>query len=639
MLKALELENFKAFGERTRIEFAPITLVFGENSAGKSSILQALNLLKQTRDSRMRGAALLPRTERGIVDLGSFKELIFNHDLKRELSFRLDTELPRHSSKQSRSGRHSHGTSNEMLGLEISFGRSSKSGVIALRSMTLYSSRADGRIATFSPVWISKKKMQSIMRDSVTMLRMSQIGRVTASPSGVLAAECSWLTEDTSLWTPFYHKAKQRAADIVGALKKSWRSDERMKELLAATRAKLERELQDVRRQLSQLEEGARTRSDLLARYVREVQLLAEESISEEEKQERLDQLRYEFVPAYELALRLSSREDDTKDRIELIDQIDADYSLVITPQIPDLISDEAIKFYESDFTLDAFVRRMRDAQAGSIILLDGFTPFPMASTLPEKLPEFSHFIQARADMHRSSVDVVEIAVKAGEAVDAALDSLYPMGPFRRPPERWYIFTGTSPQDVGYRGDLLPDLLFCRPELVDDTNEWLDRLEVGYHIKVQSDDARSRDLFAVRLIDKRRGNEVDVALSDVGYGVSQLLPFVVQCLAGESQIITIEQPEVHIHPRLQADLGDLLAAAIHRPRNHRFIIETHSEHLVLRMQRLIREQKLRPDDVSIIYVSRSDKGSSAKRLHLDEDGDFIDEWPGGFFPERLKELR
>ena len=56
MLKALELENFKAFGERNRIECAPITLLFGENSAGKSSILQALNLLKQTRTFEIRAA-------------------------------------------------------------------------------------------------------------------------------------------------------------------------------------------------------------------------------------------------------------------------------------------------------------------------------------------------------------------------------------------------------------------------------------------------------------------------------------------------------------------------------------------------------------------------------------------------------
>ena len=64
----------------------------------------------------------------------------------------------------------------------------------------------------------------------------------------------------------------------------------------------------------------------------------------------------------------------------------------------------------------------------------------------------------------------------AGRALEQTLEALFPMGPFRRPPERWYIFTGTSPQDVGYRGDLLPDLLLRRPELVKEANQWLYQL-------------------------------------------------------------------------------------------------------------------------------------------------------------------
>jgi predicted ATPase len=125
----------------------------------------------------------------------------------------------------------------------------------------------------------------------------------------------------------------------------------------------------------------------------------------------------------------------------------------------------------------------------------------------------------------------------------------------------------------------------------------------------------------------------------VGFGISQLLPFIVQSLVSEGRIISIEQPEVHVHPRLQADLGDLLAAAIKEPRQHQFIIETHSEHLILRLQRLVYKGEIKPEDVSIIYVSRGPDGAKAERLHLDEEGDFIDEWPNGFFPERLRELR
>ena len=108
---------------------------------------------------------------------------------------------------------------------------------------------------------------------------------------------------------------------------------------------------------------------------------------------------------------------------------------------------------------------------------------------------------------------------------------------------------------------------------------------------------------------------------------------------GLGGIISIEQPEVHVHPKLQADLGDLLAHAIKEPRNNQFIVETHSEHLILRLQRLVRKGELKPEDVSVIYVSRRPEGAKSERLHLDEDGDFIDDWPNGFFPERLKELR
>ena len=95
MLHSLELENFKAFGKRARIPFAPITLIFGENSAGKSTILQALYLLKQTWWSRDTGAPLLPRADNGIVDFGSFQEMLFDHDLKRTLSISVETTMNR----------------------------------------------------------------------------------------------------------------------------------------------------------------------------------------------------------------------------------------------------------------------------------------------------------------------------------------------------------------------------------------------------------------------------------------------------------------------------------------------------------------------------------------------------------------
>jgi predicted ATPase len=92
MIRAIELENFKAFGQKVLLPLAPITLIYGENSSGKSSILQSINLLKQTRESRESGVSLLPKTDHSIVDLGSFQDLIFDHDLKKTLSILIDMD-------------------------------------------------------------------------------------------------------------------------------------------------------------------------------------------------------------------------------------------------------------------------------------------------------------------------------------------------------------------------------------------------------------------------------------------------------------------------------------------------------------------------------------------------------------------
>ena len=544
MLQSLELENFKAFGERAQIPFAPITLIFGENSAGKSTILQALYLLKQTLESRETGALLLPRTENGIVDLGGFQEMLFDHELKRMLSIRVETTMPR-----SNVSRFLH--TGNTIAIEFPFKRPSLEAEVLLDEIGIYDGESSKRIAKFQP---SNKiiEPEEFLRRRVGFFRDPR----GLPPSKLVEAKCVWLTKEPEYWKPEFEWCKENTERILNYLDNE--------------------------------------KSDLEERLKRQI----------DERE----------------ASNKRPREVNKKLQDEL-DSLSAD-----------------IEFFLLDFDLEAYIAMRHSREMDTILGIQGFFPVGIMSRKRTPwLAELQPFLRPRSE--RIVFDVAQLAILAGTALERTLEALFPISPFRRPPERLYIFRGTSPQDVGYRGDLLPDLLFRRHELVNETNKWLKRLEIGYKLEMKSVGDRSRDLFEVRLIDTHRKKGVDVALPDVGFGISQLLPFIVQSLVSEKRIISIEQPEVHVHPRLQADLGDLLAEAIKEPRQNQFIIETHSEHLILRLQRLVYEKQIKPEDVSVIYVSRGPEGAKSQRLHLDAEGDFIDDWPMGFFPERLRELR
>ncbi len=135
--------------------------------------------------------------------------------------------------------------------------------------------------------------------------------------------------------------------------------------------------------------------------------------------------------------------------------------------------------------------------------------------------------------------------------------------------------------------------------------------------------------------------------SNLGVGFSQMIPFVSSALTSENRLIAIEQPELHVHPALQTELADLFIQSA-MERKNRFLIETHSEHLILRVLRRIRETNdpklppnkhpIRPEDVAVLYVQPGDKESEVIELPVTADGDFAVPWPGGFFAERSAEL-
>jgi hypothetical protein len=258
------------------------------------------------------------------------------------------------------------------------------------------------------------------------------------------------------------------------------------------------------------------------------------------------------------------------------------------------------------------------------------------------------------------------------------------IGPLREIPSRAYRAQVSPDESRWAHGLAAWDLLYTSPGdgLISRVNDWLAdpaRLNSGYRLErleyreipvpgpfalmfqrgLSDDDLPElqelyeqlpsrRDLI---LRDTQTG--IDVGPSDVGVGLSQLIPVVVGTLAKEAGLLSIEQPELHIHPAIQVGLGDLFAAEVHADgqeviRDRVLLIETHSEHIMLRLLRRVRETAegglppgappLQPDDIAVIYVENLEEGVRFKSIRVNEEGDFIDRWPHGFFDERDHEL-
>lgn len=215
------------------------------------------------------------------------------------------------------------------------------------------------------------------------------------------------------------------------------------------------------------------------------------------------------------------------------------------------------------------------------------------------------------------------------------------VGAMRVPPTRTFIFTGENRAKIGANGQFATNILTIdaarrgkkSKNILENVRDWMNKSDMALDIKIEPISERHYELKIQHPETKEYEN-----YSDVGFGLSQVLPVLIggYNLQPRSTFI-VEQPEIHLHPKAQAELGDFFLNLYER--KIQSFVETHSEHLILRLQKYVLEGRISSDDIAFYYVHASKGEKQIVELTLDEDGKFKTEWPEGFFPERLKEAQ
>jgi hypothetical protein len=224
---------------------------------------------------------------------------------------------------------------------------------------------------------------------------------------------------------------------------------------------------------------------------------------------------------------------------------------------------------------------------------------------------------------------------------DEVFKGIIHIGPLRDTIDMRYAVTGESPTSVGGRGENLLGVLYQdqrlsrkrRKSLLMQLNKWLkEHFGIVTDINLEAV-TRDKSVYALTGLDPLTG--VRVNLSQVGFGVSQIAPIIVQgFMSPPGTCMFFEQPEIHLHPAAQADLGDLFIDIMKGGKQ--LFVETHSEHMILRIRRRIAEGALSSDQVQVLFVKKGSSGSSVEQMVVDQRGQ-IANWPKGFFEEAYQE--
>lgn len=266
----------------------------------------------------------------------------------------------------------------------------------------------------------------------------------------------------------------------------------------------------------------------------------------------------------------------------------------------------------------------------------------------PEKFYRLSDISMAR---YKNAGFLADFAL----ATESMLERISYLGPLRNHPQRIYQWSGDTPASVGQKGEYtVAAILAAQSEgrmlnrgpkqakrsFAEFIAAWLKDLGVIHDFSVRPV-AKGRKEYEVLV--KTHAKASEVKITDVGFGVSQVLPALVQAFyCPPHSTVWMEQPEIHLHPQVQAELADVFISATQaredgKSRDVQLIVESHSEHFLNRLQRRVAEGAVKPEDVAVYFCRRAGSSTELEPLSLNIFGE-IENWPENFFGDEMADI-
>jgi AAA ATPase domain/AAA domain len=610
VITELGIGNFKAFGEMQRVPVKPLTLIFGANSSGKSSILQGLLLAHHGMETGEYDAHQT-KLAGDLVDLGGFRNYVHKHDVSSAVKLCFETEIDREALLD-----HLLGKRDERL----PFLKTPHAGPLSRFGLCLTLGGPEPSLAGLEVL-------------------LNQLPVLTFSHRATGQFQAQTTAGSESYFSQMFWEHLEPI--LIGArrekINKKYKRKASRHPLSPEDRMARDREIErsaDVFRQ--DIASGAC--GDFPAKYLETFA----QAIGELEFSFEKGVLRSPDHNALNFGVRYSGgRESLAKGDGALFDAF---------RQAETSTSPEAL--HMSQVLEEAFPLKLGPPG------LPGH-PFNPAG--------LGGWALAEATRHNFSA----LAEFCTRRIADVLDRMSYLGPLRSVPSRYASVEGAMDASALASGGGAWDEIRRHPGVLLTVNGWLGpgRLRLPYVLK----SLPSLDVDRLRLVSKGYEGSAEsliekmaespdssilvfedvnagtrVSHRDIGFGVGQVLPVLVNAAAMRERLIAIEQPELHLHPAQQAELGDVFIESALGERKNTFLLETHSEHLILRILRRVREttegklpagtMPVRPEDVSVLFVEPTSQGSIVRQLPVTPDGDFGAPWPGGFFAERFQDL-